>query len=155
MSNEIIFNNPATSGYILIKDKVMVKLGEYRQKFLDSNEAGGLLLGFRRGPHLEIIDLTEPYPNDVRHRTSFYRCDPLHEIYAQKMWSKSKRTIDYLGEWHTHPEQNPSPSGLDVNEWKKLMVARKFSMVFLILGNKGNWIGVGEGEKLSRCKNAA
>ena len=139
-------------GYILLGDDVMAKMNRYRQLADDANEAGGLLLGFRRGPHLEIIDITTPHPKDVSHGTFFYRCDPLHEKYANKMWSKSKKTIDYLGEWHTHPEQTPNPSGLDVSEWKKLTVDHKSSMVFLILGISDNWLGVGVGKKLSRCR---
>lgn len=154
MSKELVFCNSISAGYILVNEDVLAKMNRYRQYDNDRYEAGGLLLGFRRGPHLEVVDITTPQPKDSRHRFSFYRCDPLHEKHAKKMWSKSKNTIDYLGEWHTHPERKPHPSRLDENEWKKLMSARKSSMVFLILGTSGNWLGVGEGKKLSRCIDA-
>lgn len=143
MSKELVFNNPITAGYILVEDNVITKMNRYRQRMADANEAGGLLLGFRRGPHLEIIDITEPYPNDVRRRTYFYRCDSSHKKHAKKQWKKSKKTIDYLGEWHTHPELIPTPSGLDQKEWGVLVNGRDSSLAFFILGITDIWAGVG------------
>ena len=155
MQKEIVFNNPSSNGYILIEGEVMMKMNRYRQRMIDSKEAGGLLLGFRRGPHIEIIDITEPFSKDVRRRISFYRCDPLHEKYAKRKWRKSKNTIDYLGEWHTHPEQIPHPSSLDKDEWNKLTIGRNSTLAFLILGISGNWLGVGKGMELMCCKDVA
>ena len=34
-------------------------------------------------------------------------------------------SIRYLGEWHTHPEDNPNPSGLDRSEWNHLSAKRR------------------------------
>ena len=56
--------------------------------------------------------------------------------------------MDYLGEWHTHPERAPIPSAIDRNEWKVIAAARTTPMLFLILGTMGlPWLGVGLGKQ--------
>jgi len=152
MSKEVIFINPETNGFILIEEAVLRKMDKYRQQSIRSKEAGGIMLGFRRGPHLEIIDITLPFPLDIRKRAFFYRCDPLHDKYANKLWKKSENTIDYLGEWHTHPELVPIPSVLDKSEWKKVTASQKSEMAFLILGINSIWLGIGNGLSLCATK---
>ena len=53
-------------------------------------------------------------------------------------------TSMYVGEWHTHPQEIPIPSGQDIKNWKKL--ARKANsevdiFFFVIIGtvNIGIW----------------
>lgn len=145
MPNEVVFSNPNTGGYILLEGAVLEKMARFRQHTFDSKEAGGLLLGYRRGPHLEISDLTLPYSMDVRRRNFFFRCDSSHKKYATLVWAGSAKTTDYLGEWHTHPESAPSPSKLDRSEWKKVNKYSKSTMIFLIIGLDDIWMGVSNG----------
>ncbi|WP_310886220.1 MULTISPECIES: Mov34/MPN/PAD-1 family protein [Pseudomonas syringae group] len=49
----------------------------------------------------------------------------LHDAIAHKRWEHSEGKIRSLGEWHTHPENNPSPSGIDLREWHALASKRK------------------------------
>jgi integrative and conjugative element protein (TIGR02256 family) len=57
--------------------------------------------------------------------------------------------MDYLGEWHTHPEEKPIPSFLDISEWRKICSARKERMIFVIVGWTGNlWLGEGQGNNI-------
>lgn len=101
-------------------------------------EGGGLLLGFVRGSHLEIIEATVPTKFDRRFRTFFERMQELHEHIAQKRWADSNGLVRYIGEWHTHPQDYPSPSETDLTEWRKLAVKRKDkrSVLGLIVGRK-------------------
>lgn len=101
-------------------------------------EGGGLLLGYVRGSHLEIVDATEPTKFDRRFRTLFERMREVHEHIAQKQWSDSNGLVRYVGEWHTHPQDHPSPSDTDLTEWKKLAVKRndKRPVLGLIVGRK-------------------
>ncbi len=116
-----------------------------------ATEAGGVLLGARRGPHLEITDLTTPYPRDVRKRTYFDRRDSRHNAYAYKRWLGNNRKVGYLGEWHTHPERTPSPSTLDIGEWRQLVKPHGPDLVFLIVGTDDIWLGLGGGRGLKPC----
>lgn len=151
MSKDIVFNNPLTAGYILIDEVVIERISTYRQRNKNSSEAGGLLLGYRRGSHLEIIDITEPYSKDIRQRCFFYRYDSEHERYAKKQWKDSKKTVDYLGEWHTHPESKPSPSKMDKSEWERITAGRSSTLAFLICGIDDIWLGTANETNFISC----
>ncbi|WP_434136935.1 Mov34/MPN/PAD-1 family protein (plasmid) [Pseudomonas luteola] len=105
-------------------------------------EGGGLLLGYVRGSHLEITEATIPTRFDRRFRTFFERMKDLHEHIAQKRWTDSNGLVRYIGEWHTHPQDHPSPSGLDLTEWRKLAVKRKDKrpVLGLIVGRKSLYV---------------
>jgi integrative and conjugative element protein (TIGR02256 family) len=70
-------------------------------------------------------------------------------------WRISDETMDYIGEWHTHPESNPQPSTLDLDEWRKICARRQDPMVFLIQGTVRHWLGVGQGRAIRVAIDAA
>jgi integrative and conjugative element protein (TIGR02256 family) len=141
----VIYSDPSNPerSHLLIEDSALAKLGLFRQVQPASAEAGGILLGFRRDPHLHVLMATSPGPSDRRGRFGFSRLDKSHGKVARIEWEKSGEIMDYLGEWHTHPEEIPEPSGLDLSEWRKISKRRREPMVFVIVGTAGNWIGVG------------
>lgn len=87
-------------------------------------ESGGLLLGSVHGTHLLIEQATVPTARDKRTRYSFERMPFGHEAIALARWAATQGKIRYLGEWHTHPEDNPRPSGFDRSEWNHLTAKR-------------------------------
>jgi integrative and conjugative element protein (TIGR02256 family) len=88
-------------------------------------ESGGLLLGTVHGEHLIIEQATTPTAWDLRLRTFFHRSAIGHAKLAFDRWRASHGTVRYLGEWHTHPEDYPTPSGLDRSEWRRLAAGRR------------------------------
>ena len=88
-------------------------------------EAGGLLLGSVHGTHMRIEQATVPTRWDKRLRYLFERMPFGHDAIALARWTASPGTIRYLGEWHTHPEDYPHPSGLDRSEWQHLSAKRR------------------------------
>lgn len=128
---------------VLIPSNIADQLNDFKQCDLGDLEAGGLLLGLRRGPHIEIINITTPLQSDIRTRTSFYRSDLGHFMQADRLWMESQQTIGYVGEWHTHPESQPSPSSIDTSEWRRVIRTDKRSTVFLIVGTKSWFVGRG------------
>lgn len=139
----MIGQNPLGEGRILIEGEVLAALDVYRQHKMADSEAGGLLLGYRRGPHLHITTCTRPFPTDKRTRTSFKRACAGHAEIANERWRTSEERMDYLGEWHSHPEAKASPSGIDLREWHKLLRNRSEALVFLIVGIDEDWYGIG------------
>ncbi|MBI2726197.1 MAG: Mov34/MPN/PAD-1 family protein [Polaromonas sp.] len=109
---------------------------KHRQRFPWQTEAGGILLGKRRGNHLEVLFATEPMITDRRRPFFFEREVNGHATAAMEAWATSGGTVDYLGEWHTHPQRVPVPSSFDRTEWRKLLSGRaKHSpLVALIVG---------------------
>ncbi len=106
------------------------------------SEAGGLLLGSVHGAHMIIDQATVPTTCDRRFRYFFERMPFGHERIAQARWSASQGTIRYLGEWHTHPEDDPHPSTLDIEEWNRLSSQRqdKRPMIAVIVGRKSLYV---------------
>lgn len=138
-------------GEILIEPSVIELVRGYCQHQSNMSESGGILLGYRRGDHLHIVAATTPQPGDQRMRFRYFRRDPYHQKVALSQWDMSGNTMDYIGEWHTHPEPEPKPSSLDMSEWEKICCARKTSMVFLIAGWTGAfWLGVGRGQHIAQ-----
>ena len=139
---ELIFQH--SEGFVLIEEDVVDTLHRWRQFGL-SSEAGGLLLGYRRTPHLHIISCTTPNQKDRRFRYSFARLDNNHSAFATQLWKKTNGKAYYLGEWHTHPVNSPTPSGIDRHEWTKLIQSTHGpELVFLIIGRKGIFAQVGQ-----------
>jgi integrative and conjugative element protein (TIGR02256 family) len=145
----LIRNSLLNEGRILIEHTVWEKILPFRQKDACAPEAGGILLGYRRDHHLHVIDATLPQPEDHGSRFRFLRAKGPHQRMALSRWETSAKTIDYLGEWHTHPELAPSPSRHDTQEWRRIHSALEMPMLFLILGWSSTvWIGIGWGTRL-------
>jgi integrative and conjugative element protein (TIGR02256 family) len=140
---------PRSSGRLLLEPRISEVMDSHRQLTPDASEAGGILLGFRRPPHLHVTDLTEPLPTDERTRFWFRRNHHGHAQAALRHWERTQRTGDYMGEWHTHPEDLPKPSGKDLCEWRILLREQRRPLVFLIVGTKGRWVGVGSGSTIA------
>jgi integrative and conjugative element protein (TIGR02256 family) len=105
-------------------------------------EAGGLLLGSVHGNHMLIEQATIPTAWDKRFRYLFERLPFGHESIALSRWRESQGTIRYLGEWHTHPQDYPSPSGIDRTEWNLLSEKRidKRPTLAVIVGRKSLYV---------------
>lgn len=105
-------------GYLLLKPEVLRVFEKYAQLDAAMPESGGILLGYVKGEHLEVIEATEPTLSDKRTMFFFLRRPHGHQDIARCRWEESEGLIRYLGEWHTHPENVPTPSCLDRREWR-------------------------------------
>lgn len=147
MLTALIGDNPfAWGGQVLIEATVVMTINRYRQNAPRKTEAGGILLGQRRGKHVHVIEATKPAHTDRRTRMRFDRLPATHQEVAMARWHESGGTIDYVGEWHTHPEDRPSPSHIDREAWLAICQAREpNAMIFIIAGMSGHhWFGLGQ-----------
>lgn len=125
---------------VCFSNRVIEKLKSFIQISPSSAEAGGLLIGYKRGKHFEITDITYPYKGDTRNRFLFERKDKKHinKLKSIRIFSLGKK--GFLGEWHTHPEKNPLPSSLDLIEWEKTASYNEDILLFLIVGQETIYI---------------
>ena len=145
----MLWSNPLLpDARVLIEREVLEGLYSYRQHRSEDDEAGGILLGYRRSPHFHVVEFTTPAPLDRRSRYAFERCDSFHAQHALERWSVSRHRLDCLGEWHTHPEDDPTPSALDRAEWQRVLGGAVHPRVFLIVGLHSEWLGVGDQRRL-------
>lgn len=123
---------------MVLAPDVLAVFWKHRQRFFWQPESGGILLGRRRGKHLEVLLATEPGLHDKRSTYLFLREAEDHAEVAQQVWLKGDRQIDYLGEWHTHPQAVPIPSRIDRAEWCKLIQQRpdKTTLLMIVVGTK-------------------
>lgn len=116
----------------------------HRQIDSQSVESGGILIGrLITGTRDAVVDsVSLPQPGDRRSRFRIDRIDPEHQRLVEVAYAESGGT--YLGEWHTHPEPHPSPSSIDLQDWRRKAKEDTFfgdGLVFMILGTQsmGFW----------------
>jgi integrative and conjugative element protein (TIGR02256 family) len=129
--------------FVLVGDTVMKRILPFTREPENRREAGGILIGSYRVPHIEIVDCTVPMPVDRRSRFTFDRRDAGHQAAALSAWRENDRRVTSVGEWHTHPEAVPTPSMLDRLTWSRVMRKASHPLIFLIVGYEGYWCGLG------------
>ena len=113
-------------------------------------ESGGILLGSEdiSGRRYVVKDFTYPTPENERSRWHFVRKKGPSNEAIRKAWEESDGTINYLGEWHTHDEDMPTPSSIDKNLVSEVVEDKSslFDDVFMIIigGGGGMFCGIAE-----------
>ena len=105
----------------------------------DLPESGGVLLGTVHEKGLLVTLATKPTGLDRQLRYLFERLPFGHRAVARRYWRSSGGVTRYIGEWHTHPQDIPVPSHIDLNEWTKLAKERadKRPLLAVIVGRYG------------------
>ena len=100
---------------IHVKDCVLATMLSYVQICSTQMEAGGIILGKKVVNREEYIltEITVPSSGDKRSRFSFVRNKKSAQNVINRKWKETDGVVNYLGEWHTHPENNPIPSEID------------------------------------------
>lgn len=132
----------ATCNLVVISHEVLELIRRFQQSAPDDCEAGGILIGVMHGPHLEITGATEPQQADKRTRTRFRRSEEGHQCILNQRWESSGGTENYVGEWHTHPEHHPHPSGIDLREWNRTSSRLEEPIIVIIGGLLSNFYAV-------------
>jgi integrative and conjugative element protein (TIGR02256 family) len=131
---------------LIISKSVQEIFFKYRQIRNNDIEACGILIGNHKiDGNIVIKAATSPQSKDKRSRYSFKINVAAHQDILEKCFKVSRNEDVYLGTWHTHPENIPTPSMIDIQDWKKQQQANKklfIRMAFIIVGIKkiGCWI---------------
>ena len=113
----------------------------------DRPESGGVLLGTVHERGLLVTVATTPTRLDRQFRYLFERLPFGHRAVAKRLWRSSAGTTRYIGEWHTHPQDIPTPSGIDLHEWRKLanLRADKRPLLAVIVGRQALHVELAHG----------
>jgi integrative and conjugative element protein (TIGR02256 family) len=119
--------------YFEISDDIIPTLDKYRQNLVSSNMAGGILIGSKIIDKNEfIVDrISEPTSKDKPTRLSFFRAKNPTQKIINNAWLESDGALNYLGEWHTHPENIPNYSEIDKKNWVKIAKKSKQLLPYL------------------------
>lgn len=134
------FTRPA-GGIVSFGRDAMMILESQRQVEVGAHEAGGMLLGrfIDQTDDVVVDEVTEPKVEDRRGRFFFNRAKAAAQRYINLVWRMSRSTRVYLGEWHTHPEDDPTPSHQDLANWRRIANKAKYdqdSLIFVIVGRQ-------------------
>lgn len=137
---ELIIGN---SGQVLVLDKpTLRRMHRYRQVSRNALEAGGQLFARFEHGRVFVSEATGPRRRDVRTRTSYVpdRVSEQREIDA-----RHKKGLHYVGDWHTHPEREPQPSGRDFESIKDCFLKSRHHLnafVFVVVGTSDDLNGM-------------
>lgn len=120
----------------------MQSIRKYLSETRTNNEHGGILLGLRKGSALQVESATFPQKWDYATPFLFKRSARGHAEIAKKEWLSSGHTVDWLGEWHSHPPGFPSPSMTDRLSWARIAKSTQKPMLFVIFSEPAIYLGI-------------
>jgi integrative and conjugative element protein (TIGR02256 family) len=143
-------------GYLKLSGRTVATMLRFRQLRPEQEEAGGIVLGrfLRDAPNVIIDAVTTPRKHDQRNRFTFFR-SVSHQETLDQAWHASAGTTVYLGEWHTHPEPIPHPSGRDFRSWHDLLEHPSIpndALFFVIVGQSALKVWEGAGDRIAALK---
>lgn len=140
---------------LVITNEALNVLNQFKQT-KNKKEQGGVLLGEVNQNEIRITKISVPTTLDKSKKYSFIRSKISAQIIIDYEFYNSKGKTIYLGEWHTHPENNPCPSNTDINmiktQYDKNIINEDF-LVMLIVGIKSLYIAIYDGKKIERIFN--
>ena len=144
-------------GQITFGAQALDALHQLRQVDDRAQEAGGVLLGrlIVNTEDVVVDEITKPGPDDIRGRYQFKRSSNSAQPRVVSAWRESTGTKIYLGDWHSHPEDHPSPSFVDRRDWNRVVKRAVYEQAFLLFAIVGRRsIGVWEGRRIGRSSTA-
>lgn len=133
--------------HLVFSSEALTRFSSWRQLQASDKEAGGQLFARDEGNIIRVVEASGPRPADRRSRYSFRPDRNSERIEIVDMHSKG---LHFVGDWHTHPEDIPSPSWRDI---QSLTVMFKRSthclngMLMVIVGRReppdGLFVGFG------------
>lgn len=145
-NKELVYESEDGSLLVIMPEVIKVFLS-YRQLNVTSPESAGVIIGERRGSHIVIKTVSEPNNNDIRSRFTVNRIGTHHQQKVDQAFIDSKGISQYVGEWHTHPEDIPTPSGLDFASWNENLNSN-LPLILIIVGRKKFWVAKKYNQKI-------
>jgi integrative and conjugative element protein (TIGR02256 family) len=140
------------SGQLLqLSDNVIAHFEHHRQTRFWQREAGGLLFAKFDLPSIVIEEATGPRRTDRRARYSYA---PDVDAERKEIEQRFRGDLHFVGCWHTHPEDLPMPSPLDIRNTSDCVRRSKHALngfVMAIIGRTAFPAGL----FLSICDHAA
>ncbi len=107
------------------------------------DETGGLLLGYRAAQGDVIVtQMTGPGPQALHRPKSFVPDAPWQAANLAQRYADSGGYLEYLGDWHTHPDGQAVLSRPDRRTLYRIaahVAARCPDPVMIILAGRGPW----------------
>lgn len=131
-----------------LSDSVLAHLNKHAQHTDESPEAGGQLFAniTNNGSHWFVSSATGPRPSDKRSRFFF---KPDRRLERREIHAEFEQGRNYIGDWHTHPQQTPQPSASDTRSMREIFeksIHQLPGILMIIIGTHpppdGVWISM-------------
>jgi integrative and conjugative element protein (TIGR02256 family) len=119
---------------LFISLDVQGTMNNYKQTGMFSREAGGQLFAKIGDKEISIVHATTPGLFDLRSRFGFRPNRKTAQLEIDKHY---KQGLHFVGEWHTHPEAHPTPSGSDLESMLEMVTISVHALsgyIMLIVG---------------------
>ncbi len=137
---------------LVITDQALAVFNQFKQTN-KKNEQGGILLGEVRENEIRITKVSVPTIFDKSSRYRFNRNKKSAQIIVDYEFYNSQGKTIYLGEWHTHPENYPTPSNTD-RKMIKAQFDKNFTneefLFMIIVGLKNLYVSIYDGISLKK-----
>lgn len=131
---------------LVITENALAAMERHRQLGDRAPEAGGMLFAKVSPREIRIEEATEPRRSDRRWRFGFWPCTQNQQRVIDARFAAG---LHFVGEWHTHPEAHPRPSGLDLASMENCFLNSRHelrALVMVILGTAplpdGIWVSL-------------
>jgi integrative and conjugative element protein (TIGR02256 family) len=123
---------------VWLSSHVMQSMCDYARD-LSPLENGGVLLGWRSGEDRIVVDLRGPGPHALHGRHCFVPDHAWQVAEIKGAFQASRGDLDYLGDWHSHPDGVAEMSDLDSTTL--LRIARRVSapLMLIVAGRGTEW----------------
>lgn len=154
----LVFEKESGGPTVTFSEAAIAAMVRHRQLDAKSMEAGGQLFARFEGDNTVVVEATEPKSGDSRARCLFIPNRWLQRLEIKAMHKEGKH---FVGDWHTHPEPRPSPSGEDIRSMvecfcKSHHELRAFLMVVVGTAEipEGLFVCLVDGNGVTRLKKA-
>lgn len=142
----LCYQTGKVGGELFIGSKVLQHFHAHRQTKSLASEVGGQLFAEFHPGRICICLATGPASVDKRSRLWFVPDQKRQNAEIQKHF---KERLHFVGDWHTHPEPTPTPSGTDLNSMRECFKQSRHqlkSFVMIIVGQAefpdGLWVSL-------------
>lgn len=102
-------------------------------------ETGGVLLGWRSGSDRVIADMRGPGPAALHGRYRFFPDHPWQISEIRQAFRESRGDLDYLGDWHSHPDGFPLMSPEDLSTLRRISRKVREPVTLIVAGGQKTW----------------
>jgi integrative and conjugative element protein (TIGR02256 family) len=119
LEKSLRFKLPADFEILELSPVVLAHCEAHKQlKWLSCEAGGQLFASFENPSVMLIVDVTGPRPTDKR---SVYNYEPDRVAEQEEIKDRFSRGLHFVGDWHTHKQRIPKPSGTDERSIRELV----------------------------------
>lgn len=126
----LVCDLPDNYGSLEIIPDVLNHFEQYKQTCCMSREAGGQLFVEKNGLQYKLVVATGPRKTDKRSRYNYFPDRSAERVEIQDFFDKD---LFYIGDWHTHPQNIPTPSSTDEFNFEETVRQSKDGLKIFLL----------------------